>query len=42
MIAENLERVREKLRTVCEKCGRDPKAVRLIAVSKFKPAEDIL
>ena len=42
MIAENLDRIREELKTTCIGCGRDPEAVRLIAVSKFKPAEDIL
>ena len=42
MIAENLDRIRAELKAACVGCGRDPEEVRLIAVSKFKPAEDIL
>ena len=42
MIAENLEKIRRNLDAACEGCGRDRNEVRLIAVSKFKPAEDIL
>lgn len=37
MIAENLKAVREKIEKACEKAGRDPNEVTLIAVSKTKP-----
>lgn len=37
-VAENLNRVRETIKTAAEKCGRDPGRVRLIAVSKTKTA----
>jgi len=33
--------VRQKIKTAAEAAGRDPAAVRLIAVSKGKPAEDV-
>ena len=42
MIAENLNKIRRSLEDACENCGRNRDEVRLIAVSKFKPAEDIL
>ncbi len=41
-IAQNLTVVRKKIATAAKRCGRDPLAVRLIAVSKTKPAADIL
>ncbi len=37
-IAENLSAVRGAIREACAKAGRDPGEVRLIAVSKTKPA----
>lgn len=37
MIKENLEEVREHIRQACERAGRDPGEVTLIAVSKTKP-----
>ncbi|MCI8871836.1 MAG: YggS family pyridoxal phosphate-dependent enzyme [Lachnospiraceae bacterium] len=37
MIKENLAKVHENIRKACEKAGRDPKEVTLIAVSKTKP-----
>ena len=37
MIAENLKQVRENIVRACEKSGRDPKEVTLVAVSKTKP-----
>ncbi len=37
MIRENLESVRERLKTACTEAGRDPEEVTLIAVSKTKP-----
>ena len=39
--AQRLEAVREKIATAARKAGRDPDAVRLIAVSKRHPAEAI-
>jgi len=40
-IAANLERIRERIGTACERAGRDLKSVELVAVSKTKPAEVI-
>lgn len=37
MIRENIEHVRENIRTACEKSNRNPDDVTLIAVSKTKP-----
>ena len=37
MIRENIERVKENIRTACEKSGRKAEDVTLIAVSKTKP-----
>lgn len=39
MVVENLRTVEEKVRKACERAGRDPKEVTLIAVSKTKPIE---
>ncbi len=39
MIQENIRNVEAKLRQACAKSGRNPKEVRLIAVSKTKPVE---
>ncbi len=41
MILENLEEVNKRILCACEKAGRDPKEVTLIAVSKTKPASMI-
>ncbi len=38
-IAENIERVRERVAAAAKRVGRDPKEVTLIAVSKTKPVE---
>lgn len=40
-IASNIARIRERIDKVCRNCGRDPEEVRLVAVSKKKPVEDI-
>ncbi len=40
-IAANIAEIKSHIATVCQKCGRDPDGVRLIAVSKKKPASDI-
>lgn len=42
MIKENLVQVNENIKKVCEKVGRNPEEVRLIAVSKTKPIEMLL
>lgn len=39
MIKESLEQVQQNIRNACERAGRDPSAVTLIAVSKTKPNE---
>ncbi len=41
MIKENLNEVRERIAKACLRCGRDPKEVTLIAVSKTKPVSDL-
>ena len=38
-ILANLERVRARINTACERAGRDPGSVRLLGVAKTKPAE---
>lgn len=40
-IADNIKRISERIATICQGCQRDPAGVRLIAVSKKKPAVDI-
>ncbi len=42
MISENLIEVQENIRRACEKAGRSPSEVTLIAVSKTKPNEDVM
>lgn len=41
-IADNLRFVRDSIRAACERAGRSPEEVTLIAVSKTKPFTDIL
>ena len=41
MIKDNLEVIRQGIVDSCNKSGRDTKDVTLIAVSKFKPIEDL-
>jgi len=41
-IAENLARVQERIRAACSRAGRDPAAVKLVAVSKGQPIEAVL
>ena len=38
-IADNITRIRERIAAACERSGRNPDAVRLIAISKVKPAK---
>ena len=40
-IAANISQIRQQIASVCADCGRDPADVRLVAVSKQKPAADI-
>jgi PLP dependent protein len=40
-IAENLEAIRQRVAQAAVKAGRDPKEVRLVAVSKTKPASAV-
>ena len=42
MIDSNLKLVRDRIKAACERVGRDPQEVTLIAVSKTKPFSDIL
>ncbi len=41
-IEKNLARVRRLIAEAAQGCGRDPAGIRLLAVSKTKPVEDIL
>ncbi len=41
MLIDNYNSIRKSIDETCEKCGRDPKEVTLIAVSKTKPLSDI-
>jgi hypothetical protein len=40
-IAANITRIQERIASVCQSCSRNPDEVRLVAVSKKKPAADI-
>ena len=40
-IDENIQNVRKNINEACLRCGRDPKEVTLIAVSKTKPEDDV-
>lgn len=40
-ISSNILRIREQIAAACRSCNRDPDGVRLVAVSKKKPATDI-
>ena len=41
MISTNIEEVKNSIENACRKCGRDPASVKLIAISKTKPAERV-
>src|SRR6185312_13935509 len=41
-IAANLARVRARIEAACAAAGRSPDEVNLVAVTKFRPAEDVL
>lgn len=40
-IADNIAQIRQQIVAACQRAGRNPDAVHLIAVSKIKPAADI-
>ncbi len=40
-IADNLAKVKEEIRLACMEAGRDPQEVKLVAISKNFPVEDI-
>lgn len=40
-IAESLQKVRFEIQEACEKTGRDPKSVELLAVSKTRTADEV-
>jgi hypothetical protein len=40
-ISTNITRIQERIAAICQSCGRSPDEVRLVAVSKKKPASDI-
>lgn len=42
MIRERIEQVRERIEAAALRCGRRPEEITLVAVSKTKPASDIL
>lgn len=42
MIQENIRSVKQKIKLSCEKCGRNPDEVTLIAVSKTKPVSMLM
>lgn len=42
MIAENLSRLRERIATAAKLAGRQPEEITLVAISKKKPAVDIV
>jgi len=42
VIAERLAAVRDRLEAAARNCGRNPDEIALVAVSKIKPAEDIV
>jgi len=41
MIEDNLARVRQRIAAAARACGRNPDQIRLVAVSKTRPAEDV-
>ena len=41
-IKTNLENINIKIKDSCQKSGRNPAEVKLVAVSKFHPAKDVI
>ncbi|MBZ0305674.1 MAG: YggS family pyridoxal phosphate-dependent enzyme [Anaerolineae bacterium] len=42
MIGENITQVRERIAAACQRAGRSPEEITLVAVSKTRPASDII
>ncbi|MBF0195676.1 MAG: YggS family pyridoxal phosphate-dependent enzyme [Magnetococcales bacterium] len=42
IVSDNLRNIREQIKLACEKSGRNAQSVRLVAVSKTKPASAVL
>lgn len=40
-ICQNIENVQHQIQDICNKAGRDPEEITLVAVSKMKPLDDI-
>ncbi len=40
-LADNLNSIQQRIRTACERCGRDPNSITLLAVSKTHPPQTI-
>ena len=40
-LAENLEKIQQRIRAACERAGRDPDSVVLLAVTKSQPPEAV-
>jgi PLP dependent protein len=40
-LAENLEKVQQRIRAACQRAGRDPESVTLLAVTKSQPPEAV-
>ena len=40
-LAANLEMIRQRIRAACERAGRDPDSVTLLAVTKSHPPETV-
>ena len=42
MVNNNIARIRDRISLACGRCGRDASSVTLIAVTKYRPVEDLL
>ncbi|NOS69898.1 MAG: YggS family pyridoxal phosphate-dependent enzyme [Verrucomicrobia bacterium] len=40
-LADNLNSIQQRIRTACDRCGRDPNSITLLAVSKTHPPQTI-
>lgn len=41
-ILSNIKKIKDKVKSAAEKCGRNPKDIKILAVSKTKPAEYVV
>ncbi len=41
MITSNIDQINNRIKNICESCGREPEHVRLVAISKTHPEETI-